>query len=240
MDQHARPVRSSWSELPVDHFRSSKPKDGWHQVPLTSRKMKTTKNLSLPTTPPTRNKFEIFSNLKEDSDPPPRVNQLKPRLIQVKNVSLVKHNVLILGDSHARGSAPCLQHNLGKEYAVTSFVKPGAQMKVITTTANEERKSLKSEDMLVIWGGSNNISKNNMKEAISNVSELVKESEDANIVFINAPHRHDLTPESCVNKEVWKYNRLMRKVVKQHTNVRFLEADLDRSYFTRHGTHMNS
>jgi hypothetical protein len=142
----------------------------------------------------------------------------------VKNVSAVKHNILIIGDSHACGSAPRLQHNLGKEYAVSSFVKPGAQMKVISTTANEERKSLSSEDVLVIWGGSNNISKNNMMEAISNVSEIVK---DANIVLINVPHRHDLIPESSVNKEVWKYNRLMRKVVKLHTNVKFLEVDLD-------------
>jgi len=113
-------------------------------------------------------------------------------------------------------------------------------MKVITTTANEERKSLKSDDVLVIWGGSNNISKNNMREAISNVSEFVKESKDANIVLINVPHRHDLIPESCVNKEVWKFNRLMRKVAKLNTNVQLLEVDLDRSHFTRHGMHMNS
>jgi hypothetical protein len=113
-------------------------------------------------------------------------------------------------------------------------------MKIISTTANEERKTLRSEDVLVIWGGLNNVSKNNTREAISNVSELVKESKDANIVLISAPHRHDLIPESCVNKEVWKYNRLMRKVAKLYTNVKFLEADLDRSHFTRHGMHMNS
>jgi hypothetical protein len=201
--------------------------------------MKTTKNSSLQIIPPTNNKFELLSNLKEDSDPPSRANQVKPRSIQVKNLSVAKHNVLIIGDSHARGSAPRLQHNLGKDYVVSSFVKPGAQMKGISTTTNEERKSLKSEDVLVIWGGSNNISKNSMREAISNVSELVKESKDANIVLINAPHRHDLIPESCVNKEVWKYNTLMRKVAKLYTNVKFMEADPDRSHFTRHGMHMN-
>ena len=158
----------------------------------------------------------------------------------MKNLSAVKHNVLIVGDSHARGSAPLLQLNLGKDYAVSSFIKPGAQMKDITTTAKEERKSLKSEDLLVILGGSNNISKNNMREATSNVSDLVKGSIDTNIVLINAPHRHDLIPESCVNKEVWNYNRLMRKVAKLNTNVQFLEVDLDRSHFTRHGMHMDS
>jgi hypothetical protein len=127
-----------------------------------------------------------------------------------------------------------------KSNGSTSIVKSGAQMKVITTTANEERKSLKSDDVIVIWGGSNNISKNNTREAISNVSEFVKESKDANIVLINAPHRHDLIPESCVNKEVWNFNRLMRKVAKLNTNVQLMKVDLDRSHFTRHGMHMHS
>jgi hypothetical protein len=118
--------------------------------------MKLIKNSSLQILPHTHNKFELLSNLKEVSDSPSRTNPVKPSSIQVKNSRLAKHNVLILGDSHARGSAPQLQLNLGKDYSVSSFVKSGAQMKVITTNANEERKSLNSDDVLVIWGGSNN------------------------------------------------------------------------------------
>jgi hypothetical protein len=97
---------------------------------------------------------------------------------------------------------------------------------------------LKSKDVLVIWGGSNNVSSNNTREAITNVSELVKENKDVNIVLINAPHRHDLIPDSCVNEEVLKYNRLMRKVTKLHSHL--LQVDLDRSHFTKHGMHMKS
>jgi spore coat polysaccharide biosynthesis predicted glycosyltransferase SpsG len=85
-------------------------------------------------------------------------------------------------------------------------------MKVTSTNANEERKSLKSRDVLVICGGSNN-----MREAVSVVSELVKGSKDVNIVLINAPHRHCLMSESSVNKEVRRYNRVMSKVMKLHT-----------------------
>jgi hypothetical protein len=240
MDRRAWPVINPRRELLADQCRSSRPKDGWHKVPYTSRKTKPIKNSLLQIIPHTHNKFELLSNLKEVNDFPSRTNLIKPRSIQAKNLRLAKHNVLILGDSHAPGSAPRLQLNLGKDYSVSSFVIPGAQMKVITTTANEERKSLKSEDVLVIWGGSNNINKNNTREALSNLSECVKESKDANIVLINAPHRHDLIPESCVNKEVWKYNRLMRKVAKLYTNVQLLEVDLDRSHFTRHRMHMNS
>jgi hypothetical protein len=79
-----------------------------------------------------------------------------------------------------------------------------------------------------------------MREAITNVSDFVKNSSESNIILMNAPHRHDLIPNSCVNKEVAKYNRLMRKVAKQNTNIQFLELDLNRSHFTNHGMHMNS
>jgi hypothetical protein len=37
--------------------------------------------------------------------------------------------------SHARKSASLLQDNLNKDYGVSSFVKPGADMKAITDTA---------------------------------------------------------------------------------------------------------
>jgi hypothetical protein len=158
----------------------------------------------------------------------------------VKNLRKSKHNVLLIGDSHARAFAPRLQLNLGKAYSLSSYVKPGAPMKVISSTAHEEKKALKSKDVLVIWGGANNISNNNAREAITNVSELVKENKDVNIVLISAPHRHDLIPESCVNDEVLKYNSLLTKVTKLHTNVQLLQVDLDRSHFTKHGMHMNS
>jgi len=55
MAQHARPVPSSRNELLDDQGRSSKPKDGWYQVPFSSRNMKPTKISSLQTIPHTTN-----------------------------------------------------------------------------------------------------------------------------------------------------------------------------------------
>jgi len=96
------------------------------------------------------------------------------------------------------------------------------------------------DDVLVLWDGSNDISKNNMRNAIPEVFELVKDSKESNIVLISAPHRHDLNPDSCVNKEVCKYNRSMKKLVKLYTNVNYFETDLEKSHFTKHGFHLNS
>jgi hypothetical protein len=170
-DQHARSFNNTRSELFNDQSRSSKPKDGWYQVPFSSRKAKPTKNSSFQTIPHTHNKFELLSYLKEDSDLPSRTVQTKPGTIIVKNVRKPKHNVLLIGDSHARAFVPRLQLNLGKAYSVSSYVKPGAPMKVISSTANEEKKTLKGKYVLVIWGGANNISNNNASEAISVLSD---------------------------------------------------------------------
>jgi molybdopterin biosynthesis enzyme MoaB len=62
-------------------------------------------------------------------------------------------------------------------------------MNEITKTAKEEIKSTKCEDVVVVWGGANVTSRNNMREALKYVSELVNENKGVNIVLINSPHR---------------------------------------------------
>ena len=126
---------------------------GWRQVPFMARKVKSTRNSLLTTTLPTQNKFGPLTNLKEDSKLPSLIQLTKPRQIRVKNHSALKHKVLIAGDSHARDSASRLQHYLGEDYSVSSFVKPGAPMEDILKTADQLKASVKQEDILVVWGG---------------------------------------------------------------------------------------
>jgi len=57
---------------------------------------------------------------------------------------------------------------------------------------------------------------------------------------MDAPHRYDLQPISCVNKEVEKYNRRIRKHMKVFENMEVIKVDLDRRGITRHGQHMNA
>jgi len=47
-------------------------------------------------------------------------------------------------------------------------------------------------------------------------------------------------PTSGVNSEVIRFNKQMRKRMIQFNNVKILETDLDRKYFTKHGLHLNS
>jgi hypothetical protein len=73
----------------------------------------------------------------------------------------VNHEIVIIGDSHARNSAAELQHCLDSNFAVSSFVKPGAGMRAIVGTVEKDIKKLRSDDVVVIWGGSNDIGRNN-------------------------------------------------------------------------------
>jgi len=59
--------------------------------------------------------------------------------------------------SLTRNCANLLQDNLTINFKGSSFVKPGAQMNEITKTAREELKTLKSDDLVVVWGGANDI-----------------------------------------------------------------------------------
>ena len=167
-------------------------------------------------------------------------HQIKKRAPQpVESESSTTHKVLIIGDSHARNCVNLLQDNLSSDFKVTSFVKPGANMKEIVNTVSNEIKTLQGDDLVVVWGGANDIRKNNMREAIKSVSKFVNTNQDINIVLINSPRRYDLMPESCVNNEVNTYNRQVKKIMKQQPQVKILELILDRHHFTSHGLHLN-
>ena len=56
----------------------------------------------------------------------------------------------MIGDSHVRNSATELQHNLGENYEVSIFIKPGTKMDTIVNTATDEIKKLRSEDIVLI------------------------------------------------------------------------------------------
>ena len=85
----------------------------------------------------------------------------------------------------------------------------------------------------------NDIRKNNMKEALKSVSKFVKENSDLNIALTDSLHRYDMIPESCVNLEVLKFNRQVRKIMKLHSKLKFLDLELERNSFTTHGLHLN-
>jgi hypothetical protein len=60
-----------------------------------------------------------------------------------------------------------------------------------------------------------------------------------NIVLINTPHRYDLLSTSYVNKEVVKFNRQIKKIIKMYSKADLMEVELQRKHLTRHGQYLN-
>ena len=193
----------------------------------------------------TFNKFATLANLKNEnqfSECVPHENYHKKRRSPLLNASKIKQmsqQIVIVGDSHARKSAAELKHCLDPTFEISSFVKPGAGMKDIIDSAREDIKKFKHDDVAVIWGGSNDIGKNNSKGALKHLCDFVKNNQKVKTIVMTAPPRYDLLPTSCVNNEVTNFNRQLRKRTAPYKNVKVLETGLKREYFTKHGLHLN-
>jgi hypothetical protein len=165
--------------------------------------------------PATFNRFELLDKESEDS----RNVEMKEQHIQKQQKANKSHNyvprrkVIVVGDSHARGCAEELTSHLKHKFQVCGYVKPGANTRAITKSTGVECKEATKKDCIVLWSGANNISKNNTKEGLQHVIEFVKDKVNTNIIAMSAPHRHDLSPSSCVNTEVKTFNRRMKKLM---------------------------
>ena len=109
----------------------------------------------------------------------------------------------------------------------------------ITASAKEEIRQMTKKDVVVIWGGTNDVGKNNAECGQRHLQAFVEQNKQTSIVIMNVPHRHDLRTTSCVNDEVIKYNRKLKKRMTVYDHVNIVDPGLDREHFTRHGLHMN-
>jgi hypothetical protein len=62
-----------------------------------------------------------------------------------------KHKILFIGDSHARGIASEIQHNLDDDFEFQGIVKPGWNLAAITHTVNKDTVALTKHGD-VVWG----------------------------------------------------------------------------------------
>ena len=100
-------------------------------------------------------------------------------------------------------------------------------MKAIVDTAKEDIMKLKFDNVVVIWGGSNYIGRDNSREALKHLCNFVTNNQTVNTVVLTAPPTCDLLPSSCVNNEVIRFNRQLKKVMAPFNNVKILETNLE-------------
>jgi hypothetical protein len=151
-----------------------------------------------------------------------------------------KHRIVIIGDSHARGCAAELKSNLDVDFETQGFINPGTGLKTIITSAKRDIQQLTKQDVVVMWGGSKDVGRNEKKQGINWIRNFVETNKHTNIILMEVPHRYDLIEDSCVNKEVVKFNHIIRKRMKAHANVEVMKVNVDRGAFTKHGQHMNA
>jgi hypothetical protein len=94
--------------------------------------------------------------------------------------------------------------------------------------------------VVVLWGGSKDVGKNETKQGMNWIQRFVETNKHTNFILMEVPHRYDLVQDSCVTKEVEKFNSRIRQHMKVLENAEVMKVNLDRRGFTKHGQHMNA
>ena len=139
-----------------------------------------------------------------------------------------------------RGCASELGQCLGPDYEVSGTFMPGSRLQNITNLARNEIAGFSKEDTVIIWGGSNDVNRNESTKGLMNLNEFVDQRNNTNIVIVTIPLRNDLSATSCINKEVQNFNKKLHKIMKNKDNVRILDHEPTREDFTQHGLHFNA
>ena len=169
-----------------------------------------------------------------------RINNIREYSKCYKQTSKKQHKVIILGDSHARGYAAGVKHLLGNDFEVFGSINPGSGMERVKDTAKVKVQQLTKKDAVVLWGGSNDVARNNSLVGLKHILEFVMNANRTNVILVSAPHRHDLISASCVNNEVEVFNRKLHKKLERFRKIEMIEVVNERIFYTRHGQHLNS
>jgi hypothetical protein len=133
-----------------------------------------------------------------------------------KTETVAKNKIILIGDSHIKGYSSLLSNQLDKKFEVMGMALPGARLQSIVQLCEQEVSSLTKDDIIILWGGSNDISKNDTNFGLKHLKNFTNKNKDTNILLVAAPHRYDLMETSCVNEEVKVFNRKMHKIMLEY------------------------
>jgi hypothetical protein len=94
------------------------------------------------------------------------------------------HKILIIGDSHVRGAAGKVQHNLTTTFGTSGFTSPGTPVSNIISAMTSVIKHLSGNDVLVLRGGANDIHKNNSWDALKCIASFIEENKHTNVIIL--------------------------------------------------------
>ena len=80
---------------------------------------------------------------------------------------------MIFGDSHAGGLSSNVKNNLDDNYSVCGFVKPGVNIATQISSMTADINLLTKNDLIIFWGGSNDVSKNNSQGGLKHLFLII-------------------------------------------------------------------
>ena len=170
---------------------------------------------------------------------PEEVSKEKIETCSGKTVQTTKSKVLILNNSHLKGSVPRRGNYLSSKFEVGEFIKPGAGFKIIVGKTIMDSFRLTKNDVLVLHSGVNDVCNSHSRKVILQIVKFLQDNDNANIIMLDIPHRHDLSDISYVNKEIKTFNSKLKKTAKLFNHVTILVFNSNRNLFTQHGLHLN-
>ena len=76
---------------------------------------------------------------------------------------------MIFGDSHAWGLSSNVKNNLDDNYSSCGFVKPRVNIATHISSMTADINLLTKNDLTILWGGLNDVSKNNSQEGLKHL-----------------------------------------------------------------------
>ena len=98
------------------------------------------------------------------------------------NCSLNKHNILITGESHAKGYLEKIFFVMGIAFDVIIIVKPNADLE--TSSLKSDIKQLTKTDAFTVCGGSINTARNNSKKGFHSLKHFVHKISNTNVIIM--------------------------------------------------------
>jgi hypothetical protein len=106
-----------------------------------------------------------------------------------KTLSKKLKKIIILDDSHERGCAQEVQHNLGHDLEVHGIVKLGADTDIILNTSTKSTGKLTKKDVVVVWGATRKVGRNEAVKGIHHIVNFVKNHNHTNVIVMSIPCR---------------------------------------------------
>jgi hypothetical protein len=122
---------------------------------------------------------------------------------------------------------------------LSGITKPNADIQAITSPLHLKTEKLTKKDLLIFYGGTKDISRNEINKGIHSLKDFAHRTLNTNIILLGAPHRHDLPSSSCVNTEVKLYSKKLQGLMSTFNHARVLSMPTERSHHTNHGLHLN-